>query len=195
MIQIKKDEEKVKPPAPRELKVQLFKAMEKKKLRRKMFGLKALRMGEGFRFTPLVKEKGVDFGRGGGITEFVKGEIQTGLSHIGINGFVKANIKLNNEGRLNMRVSRFTSDSLLLKKHVIDFLKDKEKLNRPFWKNLGASSRLLIKFFFLESINTRDLASDFARQSFVSDDGLVIFIYKDVKSYNYGNSINLLELI
>ena len=152
-------------------------------------------MGKGFKFVPLIEEGESDFGRGGGLTEFIKAEIKNGITHLGINGWGEAKLSFNKQGQIDFRKSKITSDSQHLTNHVSRFWKDRTNLNRPFWANLASQKKILIKFFFLDSINTRDLASDFARQSFVSDEGMVIFIYKDVKPYNYGNSLNLMELI
>lgn len=178
----------------KELKVQIRKAIKQKKLRKKMSGLKALRMGKGFSFAEVGKFSNSPHSIGGGLSNFLMKQINGNIPHIGINGFVEANIVMTKKSQIDKKRSRLIGDSKILRDHVWNFLLKRVKLNRPFWKKLGRKQMFKVKFFFLNSINSRDIASQFARKSYETDNALVIFTYKRIKPYNYSNAINLLDI-
>lgn len=192
MIEINKDTIS-KAPFKKELKIQLRKAIKEKKLRSKMYGLKSLKMGEGFRFKQ-VDKLNHSHSIGGGLSNFLMSQFNGNIAHIGINGWVEANIVMTRNALLDKRKSKIKGDSPALCKHVWEFLLNRVKLNKPFWEKLARDQQYRIKFFFLDSINSRDVASQFARESYESDNALVIFTYKRIKPYNYSNIVNLLDI-
>lgn len=176
------------------LSIQLRKAIKRKNLSRSMQGLRALQMGEGFSFRPLQIGKGSFSQMGGGLAGFFKHQVMGNINHIGINGMVEVTLFLNRKGVVDKEKSQTIGDSKKLCQHVWDYLLKRNSENRPFWENLARSKKLKIKLFFLDSINTRDLASAPGEQSYISGDELMVFVYKSVVPYNYSNAINLMNL-
>jgi hypothetical protein len=194
MLKINNKEDKTLELYSAPLSIQIRKAIKRKKLSRSMQGLRALRMGEGFSFRPLENGKESFSQMGGGLGSFLKKQVMGNINHIGINGLVEVTLLLNQKGVVDEKKSQTVGESKELCRHVWNYLVKKNNLNRPFWENLARSKKIKIKLFFLDSINTRDLASIPGEKTYISGDELLVFVYKSIRPYNYSNSINLMNL-
>ena len=195
MVHIERDEFSPKlEMLPHALSISLRSAVKRKNLSRSMRGLKALRMGEGYSFRPL--QEGVDsFSQmGGGLGSFLKEQVLSNINHIGPNGLVEVSLHLDKMGVMDQRASLVKGENKRLCQYVRSYLEKRNQENLPFWKFLGASKRIKLKFFFVDGINSRELASVRGGKAYINGDELVVFVHKEITPYNYSNAINLMAL-